>query len=179
MSYRGICIVVRFLNGVHQEPVEEQLSYSEDYLMKVYEDLLALPEADLHEPLILPEVDQREVCKSIVEGLANRLLEEDPPQARAEPNFASSFVDKLLERHPIPRPQPSFEPLLGPEPRHRILARLIPIVGELEAVRRQVTPHSTSSTTTISPGIVSPDEWKALIRHSVSNACTSVCLWAI
>ncbi|EIN05304.1 hypothetical protein PUNSTDRAFT_122546 [Punctularia strigosozonata HHB-11173 SS5] len=155
-----------------EEPESERPHYSEDYLMSVYEDLLALPTESTQQPETAADIhaaDRREEDKSVVEGLAVRLAEVEPTPL-AEPS--SSFAGALRQL----RAQPSGQPVVsrqiaveGHETRHRVLRRLQPLVQTLEAVSTHVAPLSRRQRMKMPAGVVLPEEWGSLIRHCVNE----------
>lgn len=140
--------------------------------MKVYEDLLALPNnPTTPEPELEAGVDDSNdhlLYKSAVDGLALR-LSDGASNYLANTPATTPLGRLLLQRHPpnasrISQAQLEYDQVR--QPRHQVLFRLQSIVQDLEAVRADSTP---SLTATLSAGVVSPREWTALVRHCVSS----------
>lgn len=134
-------------------------SYTEQDLIFLYEDLLALPKSDKDsqpDPVAL-ERAQAERDLSVVNTVDKRLYSDTPDTS---PEELHDSTDPAL--HPT---------VLGPsvQPYHRVLSRAHDIVSRVEAVRASLV-DSTAGQDLVPISVLSMPEYESLVRVCV---CTT------
>jgi hypothetical protein len=128
------------------------LTYREEELLQLYEDLLALPD---DEPKVTPaRVSTEERDRAVVEAIVSRLS-----LSPSAPDPSDAFSALLYQRASSTSPHiPTQAQPHGSQPHHVALNLLTPIIQELTAI---------SSAQDVPLALLSMEEWRSLTRVSV------------
>ncbi|KAF8266080.1 hypothetical protein EI94DRAFT_1803621 [Lactarius quietus] len=144
--------------AAEQEETPSDLTYREEELLQLYEDLLALPD---DEAKVTPRVSTEEQDRAVVDAIVSRL---SPLPSAPDPSDAFSAL--LLQRaasgsQHISAQAHAHETSCSAH--HVALNLLTPIIQESKAI------HGPSSGKGVPLAVLSVDEWRSLIRVCLTH----------
>lgn len=181
--------------NVQQESIIEAPVYNEDELLAVYEDLLALPQAEHESDVDIDLPISAEGDLFMVETIRDRLANIGAENAEVTAN--DGFASRLRQRQNV-KGSPDSQALSQVDHHSRsdytadwlndLVNQLERIVADIEAIRtiankKEFSLAKNHRTEAIPSGLISELEWAALARHAVSvYSCsipvgTKVCLF--
>jgi hypothetical protein len=156
---RNLFTLGDFIDSFGQE-IPPNLTYREEELLELYEDLLALPNDEAR--VTAPRVSTKERDRALVETIVSRL---SPLPSAPDPSHALSAL--LYQRSASNLPHiPAHETSSATLPHCVALGLLAPVIQELTAIRIAHT-EGPSSTKDVPLAMLSVEEWRSLIRVCV------------